>query len=96
MAEEVGASVFNHLAAQINELSGAFREQCVVKRYLKFEGDPKKFKDWITQIEKTAVLSGLNDDRKKLVAYQTAQGAVSDFIQRYMGDHPAATWVQLS
>ena len=45
-------------------------------------------------IEKYAILTQLGDQRK-LVAYQASKGAVSDFIKRYLQEHPRRTWQQL-
>ena len=41
------------------------------------------------------MLTCANEDRKKLIAYQTSGGAVSGFIQRYMSVNAACTWAQL-
>ena len=60
-----------------------------------FEGEPKKFKEWVKSIEKYAVLTNLRQDRIKRVAYQASRGPVSDFICRYSDDHPQATWNEL-
>ena len=60
-----------------------------------FEGDSKIFKDWVRSIEKYASLTGLTDDRVKMVAYQSSRDAVSDFIKRYLHDNVGNNWGQL-
>ena len=53
------------------------------------------FRDWVKAIDKYAVLLNAPDDRKQLMAFQSATGAVSGFIERYMNAHPHNTWDQL-
>lgn len=92
MAEEL-VNVFAQLTGQINLLSTAFREEGVLARIDKFKGDYKRFKSWIREIEKAARICGYNDHQKKLLAYQTAEGRVGDYIERYMETNAEATWV---
>ena len=47
-----------------------------------YTGEPKKYSEWTKQIEKFAILANLEPGSMKLIAYQTAQGAVSDYIKR--------------
>ena len=60
-----------------------------------FEGHPTKFRDWIKSIEKYILLAGGDDDQTKRLTYQTSRGAVSDYIQRYMTEHPNSSWEDL-
>ncbi len=52
-------------------------------------------KKWVKEIEKFALLTNANDERVKLIAYQSSTGPVGDFIHRYLKDHPQNTWAQL-
>jgi hypothetical protein len=58
----------------------------------KFSGDPKKFKAWVKEINKFALLSGADEQRKKLLALQSSEGTVSDFLQRYLEGRDDLTW----
>ena len=60
-----------------------------------YEGDPRKFRDWIKQIEKYAFMTELNAAKVKLIAYKTSAGPVSDFIKRYITNNSNNTWNQL-
>ena len=42
--------------------------------------NPKEFKDWIKSIEKFATLTGIQNDKIKLIAYQASRGPVSETI----------------
>jgi hypothetical protein len=61
----------------------------------KFSGDPKKFKGWIKEINKFALLSGADEPRKKLVALQSSEGPVSDFLQRFLQGRDDLMWADL-
>ena len=60
-----------------------------------YEREPKIFKGWIKSIEKYAVLTSLDNDRMKRVAYQASRGPVGDFRRRFQDNHPNNTWKQL-
>ena len=91
---------FGQLSECMTDMSAAFREQGNVARgqsfagtIRPFKGEPKAYGEWITQIEKGAILGRLDDDGRKMLAYQTAAGPVSEFLSRYYHDHPVADWV---
>ena len=50
------------------------------------EGDPRKFKQWIKEIEKYALLSGKQNHEIPNLAYMTCKGSVGDFIKRYFDE----------
>ena len=90
--------VFQNLAVEMGNVSTALGAQCVNQIISPFEGDAKKFKEWVKSIEKYAVLMELDDPRVKrvaYVAYQSSRGPVSDFIKRYSEGVPGATWDQM-
>lgn len=61
----------------------------------RFDGDPNKFREWMKEIEKYAIISQASSDKIKKIAYQASSGAVSDYIQRYLINNAEATWQQL-
>ena len=61
----------------------------------RYEGDPRKFREWVEQIEKYAFMTELQADKIKLVAYKTSAGPISYFIERYITNNPNNTWNQL-
>ena len=87
--------VFQNLAVEMGNVSTALGAQGVNQIISPFEGDAKKFKEWVKSIEKYAVLMELDDPRVKRVAYQSSRGPVSDFIKRYSEGVPGATWDQM-
>lgn len=95
MAEPDVARVFQNLAVEMGNVSTALGAQGVNQIVLPFEGEPKKFKEWVKSIEKYAVLTNLDDNKVKRVAHQASRGPVSDFIKRYSEANPQATWANM-
>ena len=92
--QDIGA-LFQDLAGQLAGLSTTVGAQGISQIITPFEGDPRKFKEWVKSIEKYAVLTNMNQDKVKLVAYQASKGVVSDFIHRYLNENPRDTWATL-
>lgn len=61
----------------------------------KFQGDPKRFQNWVKSIEKYTMLIGGNGDQKKRFALQTADGPVSEFLVRYYSSNPVSSWPEV-
>ena len=72
--------VFQNLAQEMGKDSTALGGQGISQIIAPCEGDAKKFKDWVKSIEKYALLTDLDDDGVKRVAFQSSRGPVSDFI----------------
>lgn len=67
-----------------------------IRNFVKvYDGNPREYKNWVKSIEKWAMVGNLCDGEYVKAAFQTAQGGVSDFIQRFMADHPEAKWGEL-
>ena len=89
------AQVFININRELANVSQALTAQGISNIVLKFDGNPKNFREWMKSIEKYATLVNIPDDRKKLIAYQSSSGAVSGFIHRYMHANPNQTWNDL-
>ena len=74
MADQDVATLFQHIAAQLAGLLTVVGAQGISQNVHPFECDSKIFKDWVRSIEKYASLTGLTDDRVKMVAYQSSLG----------------------
>lgn len=96
MADANIAQVFQNVAEEMGNVSVQLGAQGISQIINPYDGDPKKYKDWVKSIEKYAVLTNLDNDRIKRVAYQSSRGPVSDFIRRYHDNNPGHTWNQLS
>ena len=87
--------VEQNFSSQLSTLSTVISAQGVSQMVGVFEGDPTKFRDWIKSIERFILLAGRDDDQTERLAHQTSRGAVSDYIQRYMTEHPNSSWEDL-
>ena len=81
--EEI-ARVFHTLTQELSIVSSALTTQGIAAKIPKFDGNPKFFREWVKSIDKYAVLLNAPNEKKHLMAFQSATGAVSGFIERYM------------
>jgi hypothetical protein len=86
---------FQGLANEMAILNNKIGTQGINQSIPHYEGDPKKFKEWLKEDEKYDILVQANQDRTKLIAYQSCRGPVSDLIHIYLTTHPNNTWAQL-
>ena len=83
---------FQNLRVELANITQALTAQGISSIVNKFDGNPKNFCEWIKSIEKYAVLVNADEDRKKLIAYQSSGGAVSG---SYMGSNESAVGSQI-
>ena len=91
----LGGGIMQQVANNLEGLLTAVNSQTVSQYIKPFEGDPKLFKTWVKSIEKWTLMGRHPAHENINAAFQTAQGGVSDFIQRYMLSNPQHTWDQL-
>ena len=82
------AQAFVNLRLELANVSQALAAQGISTSVPKFDGSQKQYREWIRAVEIYATLIGAGDARKKMIAFQSALGAVSGFIQRYMIANP--------
>ncbi|MCG8049022.1 MAG: hypothetical protein JAY66_25635 [Candidatus Thiodiazotropha taylori] len=87
--------VLGNLGEQVAGLSTSMGAQGVAKIVPSFDGDCKKFKEWIKSIEKYCVLTHVPNDQVKMIAYQSSKGPVSDFLKRHLETHPDHNWMAI-
>ena len=95
MQVDPAVQAFQDLRVELNNVTHALTAQGISGIVSKFDGNPKHFREWVKSIEKYAVLVNADDNRKKLIAYQTSSAAVSGFIHRYMQANAGHTWDQM-
>ena len=87
--------VFANLTQELTNVSQVLTAQGISNIVLRFDGNPKNYREWIKSTEKYTVLVNVPEAHKKSIAYQSSGGAVSGIIQRYMTTNPDNTWAQL-
>ena len=95
MAEPSVTEVFQALNNELTNVPNVLTALEISNIVVKYDGSPKSYREWIKSIEKYTTLVNIPDNRKKLIAYQSASDAVSGFIHRYMEANPQNTWGQL-
>lgn len=88
MAEQEISALFHVLSNQITGLTTTIGAQSVAQIIKIFDGDPKRYKEWVKSVEKYTVLTNIETDRIKFVAYQARKGVVSDFINMHITNNP--------
>jgi hypothetical protein len=80
---------------QLSGLSVSIGTQSISSTIKPYNGDPKGFVEWIRAVEKFGTLTSASGLTLGHIAYQTAQGPVSDFLARYIETNPDALWPQI-
>lgn len=85
----------NPVAQSLNTLAHQLASGNCHNLVRKFKGEAKNYKIWIKEVEKFCRLTNAdNDESKKTIAYQTAEGIVSDYIERFQRANNNATWAE--
>ena len=95
MAEVNIPALFDRLGEQMLGLSQTIKSQGVTLDVTPFDGKAKDFKNWMKAVEKHARLNQFNEDQTILVVYKTSRGAVSDYLDRVLNEHPGYEWEQI-
>ena len=67
------AQAFQNIQLKLANVSQALTTQGVSSSVIKFDGNPKNYREWVKSIEKYAILANIVCDRwKKLIAYQSS------------------------
>ena len=72
MPQDPAVQVFANLTQELTNVSQALTAQGISNIVLRFDGNPKNYREWINSIEKYAVLVNVPEARKKLIAYQSS------------------------
>ena len=83
---------FQKLRLELANVTQALTAQGISSIVSRFDGNPKNFAN---RLNPYAVLVNADEDRKKLIAFQSSGGAVSGFIQRHMQANAAHTWAKM-
>ena len=70
MQVDPAVQAFANLTQKLTNVSQALKAQGISNIVLRFDGNPKIYREWIKSIEKYAVLVNIPEARKKLIAYQ--------------------------
>ncbi|MES9970286.1 MAG: hypothetical protein ABW092_09645, partial [Candidatus Thiodiazotropha sp.] len=83
------------LSNQLVSLSSVVQAQSVAAIVPRFDGTPTKFKAWIKALSKYGMLTACDDEKLKLLALQTSEGPLSDYIHRWLSANQDRPWADL-
>ena len=89
------ANLAEQTLTQLSGIASILSTQRVDANLPKYKGDPKKFREWIKSVEKYRKILNGDENSTKIIAYQSCDGPVSDFVQRFLTVHDDCTWVKL-
>ena len=95
MAQQDVGEVFADLATQMENVSRSFAAREILSSVTVFQGITTKFKKRIKERDKFALLTGAQEETRKLIAFQAGKGPVSDLIDRFFRERPRAIWGEL-
>lgn len=87
--------VFQVIGHDIRHVSLMVSCQGACQAIASFDGNPTLFTEWVRAIETYKYMVQGNENDCILLAYQTSEGPVTSFIQRYREEHRSAIWVLL-
>ena len=87
--------LFRQLSGELVGLSTTLKHHGVSHLVDNFSGNPNEFESWIKSVEKYSFLEEIPTSSIKHVAYQSSKGPVSDFLSRYLPEHPNSTWEEV-
>ena len=90
----VSGNASQSLANQMVNLTSAIGAHGISQHIEPFEGYSSRFKQWLKNVDKYALLTRLTDERNKYVAFQSSRGGVSDFVSREINTS-GLTWQTL-
>ena len=60
-----------------------------------FDGSQANLRNWLNEVEKFAYINRIDDNATKLIAYQSAGGKCSEFLQRIFQEYPRDNWEEI-
>ena len=83
-----------------NELQGLSLRSALsfdnISRAIKtFDGSQANLRNWLTEVDRFAFINRIDDNAAKLIAYQSAGGKCSEFLQRVFQEYPRDSWEEI-
>jgi hypothetical protein len=60
-----------------------------------FDGSQANLRNWLNEVEKFSYINRIDDNATTLIAYQSAGGKCSEFLQRVFQEYPRDSWEEI-
>ena len=84
-----------HVTNELQGLRSALRFDNISRAIKTFDGSQANLRNWLNEIEKFAYINRIDDNATKLIAYQSAGGKCSEFLQRVFQEYPRDSWEEI-
>ena len=81
-----------HVTNELQGLRSALRFDNISRAIKTFDGSQANLRNWLTEVDKFAFINGIDGNATKLIAYQSAGGKCSEFLQRGFQEYPRDSW----
>jgi hypothetical protein len=77
-----------HVTNELQGLRSALRIDNISRAIKTFDGCQANLRNWLNEVEKFSYINRIDDNATKLIAYQSAGGKCSEFLQRVFQEYP--------
>jgi hypothetical protein len=84
-----------HVTHELQGLRSALSFDNISRAIKTFDGSRTNLRNWLNEVEKIAYINRIDDNATKLIAYQSADGKCSEFLQRVFQEYPRDGWEEI-
>jgi hypothetical protein len=95
MANPEFRDAVQHVTNELQGLRSALSFDNISRAIKTFDGSQANLRNWLTEVDKFAFINRIDDNAAKLIAYQSAGGKCSEFLQRVFQEYPRGSWEEI-
>ena len=84
-----------HVANELQGLRSALSFDNISRAIKTFDGSQANLRNWLNKVEKFAYINRIDDNATKLIAYQSAGGKRSEFLQIVFQEYLRDSWEEI-
>jgi hypothetical protein len=85
-----------HVSNELQGLRSAIGFNNISQSIKTFDGFQANLRNWLTEVEKIAYINRIDENATKLIAYQSAGGNCSEFLQRVFQEYSRDSWEEIA
>jgi hypothetical protein len=78
-----------HVTNELQGLRSVLSFDNISRAIKTFDGSQANLRNWLNEVEKFPYINRIDDNATKLIAYQSAGGKCSEFLQRVFQEYPS-------
>ena len=84
-----------HVTNELRGLRSAIGFNNISQSIKTCDGSQANLRNWLTEVEKFAYINRIDENATKLIAYQSARGKCSEFLQIVFQEYPRDSWEEI-